>query len=136
MINVIKKDKVFYQSINCQKFFDLLKKQFTTILNLAYFNFKEEYIIKIDASNNISIGVLSQYYNNGLLYLVALFSWKYSPQEINYKIYDKKLLAIIITFKELYSMLEETGLLIKILINYKNLMYFMSIKQFSCQKVY
>ena len=35
-----------------------------------------------------------------LLHLVAFISKKISPQEYNYKIYDKELLAIIRAFKE------------------------------------
>ena len=35
-----------------------------------------------------------------LLHLVAFMSKKMSPQECNYKIYDKELLAIIRAFEE------------------------------------
>ena len=50
---------------------------------LAYFEYEEKRIIETEASENVSAGVLSQY---GKLHLVASFSRKHSPQEINYEI--------------------------------------------------
>lgn len=51
MINAIKKDKAFYWFIDCQKLFELLKKQFTTTLILAHFDFETEYIVEIVETN-------------------------------------------------------------------------------------
>ena len=55
---------------------------------------------------------------------------KMSPQEYNYEIYDKELLAIIWAFEEWYSKLTGTpvGDPVRALMNYKNLKYFMTIK--------
>ena len=44
-------------------------------------------------------GVLSQYNKNGKLYLIAFLSQKLAPTKLNYKIYNKELLAIIKYFK-------------------------------------
>ena len=49
--------------------------------------------------------------------------------ELNYKIYNKELLTIINIFKKWRMYLEESIYLIKILINYKNLLYFIIIKK-------
>ena len=49
--------------------------------------------------------------------------------ELNYKIYNKKFLAIINVFKEWRIYLEEFIYLVKILIDYKNLLYFIIIKK-------
>ena len=46
---------------------------------------------------------MSQYGEDGKLHPVAFFSQKHSPQEINYKIYDKQLLAIINAVKKWLS---------------------------------
>lgn len=59
------------------------------------------------------------------------FSRKHSPQKINYEIYNKKLLTIIKFFKEWRSMLEGTGLPLKILNDHRNLEYFICTKQLS-----
>jgi hypothetical protein len=57
-------------------------------------------MVETDASNLVIAGMLSQYDNNDILPSVAYFSQKYSPAEINYKIYDKEPLAIVHAFKE------------------------------------
>ena len=67
---------------------------------------------------------------------MAFFSCKYLPQEINYEIYDKELLAIIKYFEEWHPMLKGAGLPIKIFTNHRNLQYFMSIKQLSRRQAY
>ena len=57
----------------CEQAFNNLKYYFTTTPILTYFNLNLKYIIKIDSSNHVLGGVLSQYNKNGELYLVAFF---------------------------------------------------------------
>jgi len=45
-------------------------------------------------------GVLSQYNKNGELHPVAFLFWKLAPAKLNYKIYNKELLAIVRCFKQ------------------------------------
>lgn len=75
--------------------------------------------------------VLSQKDEEGTLRPVAFMSKKMSPQEYNYEIYDKELLAIIRAFEEWHPELAGTPVEdpIKILTDHKNLEYFMSTKQ-------
>jgi hypothetical protein len=56
--------------------------------------------VETNASDYASMGVLSQYDDDGILYLVTYFLKKYSPAECNYEIYDKELIAIICAFEE------------------------------------
>ena len=65
-----------------------------------HFDFKKECIFKTNSSDNISVGILSHYGEDGLLHPIAFFSCKYLPQEINYEIYDKEFLAIIKSFEK------------------------------------
>jgi len=58
-----------------------------------------KYTIKTNSSNYALGGVLLQYNKNGELYLVAFLFWKLAPTKLNYKIYNKELLAIIRYFK-------------------------------------
>ena len=51
--------------------------------------------MKTDASNYVTLGVLSQYDDNRLLHPIAFFSKKIVLVEYNYKIYNKELLVII-----------------------------------------
>ena len=134
MIATVKKEARktnFEWTSACQRAFDLLKKRFTTAPILAHFDYEKECIVETDASDNVSTRVLSQYGDDVKLHPVAFFSRKHSPQEINYEIYDKKLLAIIKAFEEWQPMLKRAGLPIKILTDYRNLQYLMTTKQLS-----
>ena len=62
---------------------------------LTYFDFDLKCIFKADLSNHAQKDVLLQYDKNDMLYSIAFFSQKLNAAELNYKIYDKKLLAII-----------------------------------------
>jgi hypothetical protein len=73
--------------------------------------------------------VLLQYNKNSELYLVIFFFKKLTPAELNYKIYDKELLAIIKYFKQWRPELKGLLFSIYILTDYKNLQYFITIKQ-------
>ena len=121
MIATIKKNTTFHRTPEGQKSFELLKERFTTAPVLAHFDFEKECILETYSSDNVSARILSQYEDDRLLHLVAFFSHKHSPQEINYEIYDKELLAIIKSFKEWRPMLEGAGLLVKILTDHRNL---------------
>lgn len=79
--------------------------------------------------------MLSQLDDNSLLYLVAYFLQKLSPAEYNYEIYDKKLLAIICCFEEWRLKLEKTGMPVQMLIDYKNLKYFITTKKLILRQV-
>jgi hypothetical protein len=111
-----------------------LKYHFITTLILAHFNPNLECVVKTDLSNYILGGVLSQYNKNGELYLIAFLSQKLTPAKLNYKIYDKELLIIIKYFKQWYLELKKSLFPIYILMDYKNLQYFITIKQLiQCQ---
>ena len=62
---------------------------------LRHFDRSRKVILETDSSDYINAGILSQYNNNGVLYLVAFYSKNLALAEYNYEIYDKKLLAII-----------------------------------------
>jgi hypothetical protein len=52
-----------------------------------------------------------------------------SPVEGNYDIYDKELLAIVAVFQEWRVYLEGAKFSVKVLTDYKNLIYFTTIKK-------
>jgi hypothetical protein len=64
-----------------------------------------------------------------VLYSVVFFSWKLSPAEYNYEIYDKKLLVIINAFEQWRPKLKGTELLIQVLTDHKALEYFITSKK-------
>lgn len=80
--------------------------------------------MEIDASDWVSAGVLSQQGEDRVLHLVAFYSKKHSPAEANYEIFDKKLMVIVGVFEEWRAELEPVESLIWMLLDHKNLEYF------------
>jgi hypothetical protein len=95
-----KKDVPFEWLEDQQKAFEEMVLKFTTAPTHRHFNHSREVIIKTDASDFVSAAVLSQRDNEGVLHPVAFFSKKRSPEECNYDIYDKELMAIIKALEE------------------------------------
>jgi hypothetical protein len=78
-----------------QKVFEEMVLKFTTAPILRHFHQSSEVIIETDASDYVSVAVLSQRDDEGVLHPVVFFSKKHLPTECNYDIYDKLLMAII-----------------------------------------
>jgi len=74
--------------------FEELKQKITTQLVLALSKREKKFRVKVDASGHTIGEVLSQE-QEGKWKLVAFLLRTMSPTERNYKIYDKKLLAIV-----------------------------------------
>lgn len=115
----------------CQSAFGALKAAFTTAPILAHFDPDRESLVETDASDYVTAATLSQVDDKGVLRPVAFLSSKMSPQETNYEIYDKELLAIVRAFEtwrpELMSTLEDKP--VKVLSDHKNLEWFMTTKE-------
>jgi hypothetical protein len=62
-------------------------------------------------------------------------SQKFDPAEYNYKIYDKELLAIVCLFELWRAELQGVDFFIIVLIDHRNLEYFITTKQLTCQQV-
>ena len=79
---------------------------------------------------DFAVGIyLLQKYKNGVQYLVIYYSQKIILLELNYNIYNKKLLAIIIALKEWRAFLQGIIELFIIKIDHKNLIEFLIIKE-------
>jgi len=102
---------------------------------LRHFDFKQQAILKINASNYVKDEILSQYNDEKVLYSMIFYSKSMILAEINYHIYDKKLLVIIQCFEHWWLELKCTELLIQIFINHQTLKIFMKNKQLSWQQV-
>ena len=112
----------------CQTPIDTLKTAFTTAPILRHFVYDREIIVETNASDYVSGGILSQYEDEGILHPVAFFSRKHLPAECNYEINDKKLMTIVRCFEEWHPELEGALHPIQVLLDHRNLEYFMSIK--------
>jgi hypothetical protein len=108
-----------------------LKKAFILDVVLRHFDSDRTVIVKIDAFDYVSDGILSQHDDQEVLHSVAYFFKKHNSVECNYEIYDKELMAIVRCFEEWRSELKEFAFSISVISNHKNLEYFASIKQLS-----
>ena len=129
--DLIHKNRAFKWTAECQKAFDNLKKTFITASILKHFDSEVKNIVEIDVFDERLKGVLFQYGVDGLLHSVAFFFKKMILVECNYEIYDKELLAIIKAFEKWRFELKDFKFFIQVIIDHKNLKYFMSSKLFN-----
>ena len=66
---------------------------------LHHFDQNKETILEIDSFDYVNDDILSQYNDEETLHSMIYYSKNLSLAECNYKIYDKKLLAIIQAFE-------------------------------------
>ncbi len=130
-IQLTRKNTSFVWNEICVQVFDNLKKQVSSISILRHFDFKQQAILKINALNYVKDEILSQYNDEKVLHLMIFYSKSMIFAEINYYIYDKKLLVIIQCFKHWRFKLKCTELLIQMFINHQTLKIFMKNKQLS-----
>ena len=123
-----KKDNPFHWGPEQQKAFDNLKIAFTTALILLHYDPNKQTVIKTDASDYMTAGIFFQYDDNGQLKPVVYFFCKMNPAKCNYEIYDKELLTIIKAFELWKSELKNAEEPVQVIIDHKNLEYFMSNK--------
>ncbi len=126
-----RKNTSFVWNKICVQAFDNLKKQVSSVLVLRHFDLKWQAILKIDALNYVKDEILSQYNDERVLHSMTFYSKSMILAEINYHIYDKKLLVIIRCFEHWRLELKCTELLIQMFINYQSLKIFMKNKQLS-----
>ena len=122
------KNQIFKWTKKCQRIFDKLKKVFIIAFILKHFDSNVENVIEIDVFDERLKEMLSQYDSNELLHFVAFFFKKMILAERNYEIYDKELLTIIKVFEKWRSKLKNFKFLIEVIIDHKNLEYFMFFK--------
>ena len=100
MLKLTQKDIFFSWSEACQKSFESFKKVITQAPILRHFDRFKKVVLKIDSSDYVNEGVLSQYDDEGNLHSVIFYSKNLLLVECNYEIYDKKLLVIIRYLKQ------------------------------------
>ncbi len=134
-IQLTRKNTSFVWNEICIQVFDNLKKQVSSISILRHFDLKRQAILKINASNYVKDEILSQYNDEKVLHSMIFYSKSMILAEINYHIYDKKLLVIIQCFEHWQLKLKCIELLIQMFINHQTLKIFMKNKQLSRRQV-
>ena len=85
-------------------------------------------VMKADASDQVLDSVLSQRDESESLHPVVFHSRKFTDSELNYKIHNKELLAIVEAFKQWKTYLKGSKDPVQIYTDHKNLIYFTTIK--------
>jgi len=113
-----------------QMAFEDLKTAVTTAPVLVSPQDLESFWVEVDSSNFATGAVLSQQsMTDGKWHPIAFYSKTLSSMERNYKIHDKKMLAIIRALEEWRHFLEGATHLVEIWTDHKNLEYFMTAKK-------
>jgi len=113
-----RKNTSFVWNEICVQVFDNLKKQVSSTSVLRHFDLKRQAILKSDASNYVKDEILSQYDDEKVLHSMIFYSKSMILAEINYHIYDKKLLVIIWCFEHWWFELKCIELFIQMFIDH------------------
>jgi len=131
------KDTLFTWGLNHTKVFETLKTTFTQAPILAHFNPDNPIIVETDASDYVFAAIISHISpNNGDIHPITFYSCRVQPANLNYKIYDKELLAIFKAFQQWHNYLEGSAHVLFILSDHKNLEYFTTTKQLTHHQVH
>ena len=87
-------------------------------------------MVKTDILDFVLGAYLVQKYLDGW-HLVIYYSRKITPLELNYNIYNKELLGIVTVLKKWRAFLQKIIKLFIVKTDYKNLMGFLTIKEFN-----
>jgi hypothetical protein len=95
LTKLTQKGVAFVSNKEHESSFQILKELFITALVLAHWNPDWDMVVECDCSRYALGATLSQFNKKGRLRPVAYFSRKLKPEECNYKIHDKELLAVV-----------------------------------------
>ena len=123
-----RKNTSFVWNEICVQVFDNLKKQVSLISIFRHFDFKWQAILKINALTYVKDEILFQYDDEKVLHLIIFYSKSMILTEINYYIYNKKLLVIIQCFEHWWFKLKCIEIFIQMFINHQTLKIFMKNK--------
>ena len=123
-----KKNKLQRQQKEQKTLFKELKKLFIAELILKIYTPSLLTVVKTDVSDFVlGIYLVQKYLNRW--HPVAYYSHKMTPPELNYDIYNKELLGIVVVLKEWRAFLQGITELFIVKTDYKNLTGFLTIKK-------
>ena len=135
LTELTKKSKPFEWTPECQQWFKSLKQRFCKEPILRNHDAEKEIILKTNASDHSVGACMSHQGTDGKLHLIAYYSWKFTPAELNYNVQDKELLVIVQAFQHWRVYLEGAQYLVKVIMDHKNLTNFTTLKILNHQQV-
>jgi RNase H-like domain found in reverse transcriptase/Integrase zinc binding domain/Reverse transcriptase (RNA-dependent DNA polymerase) len=122
--DLLKKDKKFVWSEECQESFNQLKKQCTEEPVLMMPDHSKPFQIQVDSSLFATGGILIQIDTNGARHPCAYLSKSLTKEQRNYDTGDRELLAIIWALKEWRHYIQGSGHTTMVLSDHDNLWHF------------
>jgi hypothetical protein len=122
--DLLKKDKKFVWSEECQGSFDQLKKRFTEEPVLMMPDHSKPFQIQVDSLLFATGGILTQMDTNGDRHPCAYLSKSLRKEQRNYDTGDRKLLAIVWALKEWRHYIQGSGHTTIVLYDHDNLQHF------------
>ncbi|CAH8499886.1 unnamed protein product [Dicrocoelium dendriticum] len=103
--DLLRNDKRWYWSEQCQKSFEEVKKMLCSDLLLTHYNPTQEILLAADASNYGVGAVISHKFPDGSEKAIAHAARSLTPAERNYGQIEKEALAIVFAVKKFHKML-------------------------------
>ncbi len=128
LTNLTRKNILFVWTVKAEEAFKKLKKLFIFQSVLIMFESEKLITLKMNVSDEAIEACISQSDDKKRLHLIAFHSRKLTDAELNYKIHNKKLLAIVNSFKQWRVYLKELRHQVQVYTDHKNLLYFMITK--------
>jgi RNase H-like domain found in reverse transcriptase/Integrase zinc binding domain len=119
--DLLKKDKKFVWSEECQESFDQLKKQFTEKPVLIMPDHSKPFQIQVDSLLFATGGILTQIDTNGDRHPCAYLSKSLTKEQRNYDTGDRELLEIVRALKEWRHYIQKSGHTTIVLSDHDNL---------------
>jgi RNase H-like domain found in reverse transcriptase/Reverse transcriptase (RNA-dependent DNA polymerase) len=132
--DLMKKDKKFEWTTDCEKASDTMKKRFMEEPVLLMPNQSKPFQIKSDASKVATGMVLTQLNSNGDQHPIAFLSKTFSETKRKYEIYDWELLGIIQALKQWRHYIQGSGHTTIVYSDHKTLMYFWTAQKLNDQQ--
>lgn len=131
LTKLTRKDVAFIWNKEHEDSFQTLKELFITAPILAHWDPDLDTVVECDCSGYALGASLLQLDRKGKLRPVAYFSKKLSPEECNYEIHDKELLAVVKSVQHWRGELRSVANPFKILTDHQNLRHFMTAQRLS-----
>ena len=122
--NLLKRDKKFIWSKECQESFDLLKKCFTEEPVLMMPDHARPFQIQVDSSLFATREIFTQMDTNGDCHPCAYLSKSLTKEQKNYDTGNRELLAIVHVLKEWWHYIQGSAHTMTILSDHDNLCHF------------
>jgi len=106
LTDLLKKDRKFVWTPECEKAFQLLKQLLCSSPVVAAPNFSRPFKLAVDASNLGAGAVLFQEDDNSLDHPVSYFSKKFDRHQLNYSTVEKEALGLVLALKHFHIYLK------------------------------